>query len=200
MAIKPIHQRIFKKAEPFLHTRKNLIHTKIALRYALKLLKSEKGDEGVVIPAIILHDVGWNAIPEHLHLTAFGPNPSNPKLAKVHEVEGAKIAKAILEKLNYPPANVKEICQIIQGHDSRKRPLSWNDRMVKDADKLTRYSRKGMTIDLGRFQVPTGIHINFLEGKGEEWFLLLTSQKLAREEINRRRKEMIAVDKTSLTF
>jgi hypothetical protein len=121
-------------------------------------------------------------------------------LAKVHEVEGAKIAKAILEKLHYPPANVKEICQIIQGHDSRKRPISWNDRIVKDADKLTRYSRKGMTIDSGRFQVPTGIHINFLEGKVEEWFLLLTSQKLAREEINRRRKEMIAVDKTSLTF
>jgi hypothetical protein len=57
-----------------------------------------------------------------------------------------------------------------------------------------------MTIDLGRFQVPRGIHINFLEGKIEEWFLLPTSQKLAREEINRRRKEMIAVDKTSLTF
>ena len=200
MAIKPIHQEIFEKAKPFLHTRKNLIHTKIALRYALKLLKSEKGEGGIVIPAVLLHDVGWNAIPEHLHLTAFGPNPSNPKLAKVHEVEGAKIAKAILEKLHYPPANLKEICQIIQGHDSRKRPISWNDRIVKDADKLTRYSRKGMTIDLGRFQVPTGIHINFLEGKVEEWFLLLTSQKLAREEINRRRKEMIAVDKTSLTF
>ena len=103
MAIKPIHQKIFEKAKPFLHTRKNLIHTQIALRYALKLLKSEKGDEEVVIPAILLHDVGWNVIPEHLHLTAFGPNPSNPKLARVHEVEGAKIAKAILEKLHYPP-------------------------------------------------------------------------------------------------
>jgi hypothetical protein len=198
--MKRIYQKIFERAKPFLRTRKNLIHTKIALRYALKLLNHEKGEEEIAIPAIILHDVGWKTVPENLHLTAFGPNPSNPKLARVHEVEGAKIAKAILEKLHYPPANVKEICQIIQGHDSRKRPISWNDRIVKDADKLTRYSRKGMTIDLGRFQVPRGIHINFLEGKIEEWFLLPTSQKLAREEINRRRKEMIAVDKTSLTF
>jgi HD superfamily phosphodiesterase len=190
MAIKPIHQEIFEKAKPFLHTRKNLIHTKIALRYALKLLKSEKGDEEVVIPAVLLHDVGWNAIPEHLHLTAFGPNPSNPKLAKVHEVEGAKIAKAILEKLNYPHANVKEICQIIQGHDSRKRPLSWNDRIVKDADKLTRYSRKGMAIDSDRFRIPRTIHINFLEEQIEKWLFLPTSRKLAREEIDRRRKEM----------
>ena len=117
MAIKPIHQRIFKKAEPFLHTRKNLIHTKIALRYALKLLKSEKGDEEVVIPAVLLHDVGWNAIPEHLHLTAFGPNPSNPKLTRRHEVEGVKIAGVILEKLHYPPKKIKgvhtEVCQAI---------------------------------------------------------------------------------------
>ena len=91
MAIKPIYQKIFEKAKPFLRTRKNLIHTQIALRYALKLLKSEKGNEGVVIPAVILHDVGWSVIPEHLHLTAFGPNPTNPKLTKVHEVEGAKL-------------------------------------------------------------------------------------------------------------
>jgi HD superfamily phosphodiesterase len=191
MAIKPIHQEIFEKAKPFLHTRKNLIHTKIALRYALKLLKSEKGDEEVVIPTILLHDVGWNAIPEHLQLTAFGPNPSNPKLAKVHEVEGAKIAKAILEKLNYPPANVKEICQIIQGHDSRKRPLSWNDRIVKDADKLTRYSRKGMAIDLDRFHIPRREYLVFLEAIIDHWFLTPTAKRIAKREILLRKKDRL---------
>jgi hypothetical protein len=188
MAIKPTHQRIFKKAEPFLHTRKNLIHTKIALRYALKLLKSEKGNEGIVIPAIILHDVGWNAIPEHLHLTAFGPNPSNPKLAKVHEMKGAKIAKAILEELHYPSTNVKEICQIIQGHDSRKRPISSSDRIVKDADKLTRYSRKGMTIDLDRFQIPRKKYLNFLERIIDHWFLTPTGKEIAKKEIFLRKR------------
>ena len=191
MAIKPIHQEIFDKAKPFLRTRKNLIHTRIALRYALKLLKSEKGEEGIVIPAVLLHDVGWNAIPEHLHLTAFGPNPSNPKLVKVHEVEGAKIAKAFLEKLNYPPANVKEICQIIQGHDSRKRPLSWNDRIVKDADKLTRYSRKGMTIDLDRFHIPRREYLVFLEAIIGHWFLTPTAKRIAKREILLRKKDRL---------
>ena len=163
MAIKPTYQKIFEKAKPFLRTRKNLIHTQIALRYALKLLESEKGDEGVVIPAIILHDVGWSVIPERLHLTAFGPNPTNPELTKVHEVEGARIAEAILKKFNYPPRKIKEICQIIQGHDSRKRPLSWNDRMVKDSDKLWRYSRRGMEINLSRFHIPRRRYLAFLE-------------------------------------
>jgi len=188
MTIKPTYQKIFEKAKPFLRTRKNLIHTHIALRYALKLLKLEKGDQEVVIPAIILHDVGWSVVPEHLHLTAFGPNPTNPKLGKVHEVEGAKIAKAILKKSNYPPEKIKEICQIIQGHDSRKRPLSWNDRIVKDSDKLWRYSRRGMEIDLSRFRIPRQEYLVFLETVIDDWFLTPMAAEIARREISLRKR------------
>lgn len=189
MDIKPTYKKIYEHAKPFLRTRKNIIHTRIALRYAFKLLKSEKGDEGVVIPAIILHDVGWKAIPEHLHLTAYGPNPSNPKLARVHELEGGKIAKAILEKLHYPSVKVKEICHIIQGHDSRKRPISASDRIVKDGDKLTRYSRKGMAIDLGRFHIPRQEYLVFLEAIIDHWFLTPTAKRIAKREILLRKKE-----------
>ena len=189
MVIKPIHQKIFEKARPFLRTRKNLIHTRIALHYALKLLQSEKGDEDVVIPAVLLHDVGWKTVPSNLHLTAFGPNPSNPKLARVHELEGAKIAEAILKDLQYPSEKVKEVCRIIRGHDTRKRPISRNDRIVKDADKLWRYSRKGMAVDLDRFRVPRPIYLNFLEKIINEWFLTSTGRELAKREMISRRKE-----------
>ena len=188
MAIRPIYQKIFEKAKPFLRTRKNLIHTQIALGYALKLLKSEKGDEEVVIPAIILHDVGWSVVPEHLHLTAFGPNPTNPKLTRVHEVEGAKIAKAILKKFNYPPRKIREICQIIQGHDSRKRPLSWNDRIVKDSDKLWRYSRRGVTIDLRRFRISPQEYLVYLEAVIGDWFLTPMATEIAKKEISLRKR------------
>ncbi len=188
--MKPIYRKIYEQAKPYLQTRKNLIHTQNAFRYALKLLKQEKSDEEVVIPAVLLHDVGWKVIPENLHLTAFGPNPSNPKLARVHEIEGAKIAKKILEKLHYPSEKLDEICRIIRGHDSRKRPISKSDRIVKDADKLTRYHRKGMAIDSDRFQVPREIHIRFLEAQIEKWFFLPTSRRWAREEITQRRIEI----------
>lgn len=189
MAIKPIYQKIFEKAKPFLRTRENLNHTRMALQYGLKLLKSEKGDEGVVIPAIILHDVGWKAIPAHLHLTAFGPNPSNLKLARVHELEGEKIARAILGGLHYPSRQAKEICRIVQGHDSRKKPISRNDRIVKDADKLTRYSRRGMAIDLGWFHIPRQEYLLFLEAIIDRWFLTPTGRKIAWEEILLRKRE-----------
>jgi HD superfamily phosphodiesterase len=188
VVIKPIHQKIFEKAKPFLRTRKNLIHTRIALRYALRLLQSEKGDEDVVIPAVLLHDVGWKAIPEHLQLTAFGPNPSNPQLVRVHEVEGAEIAKTILKDSHYPSQKIREICLIIRGHDTRKRPISQNDRIVKDADKLSRYSRKGTAIDSDRFHIPRREYLIFLEAIIDYWFLTPTGREVARREISLRKR------------
>ncbi len=187
--MKRIYQRIFEHAKPYLRTRQNLVHTQIVLRYALKLLKVEKGTEEVVIPAVILHDVGWDAVPEHLHLTAFGPNLSNPRLARAHEVEGAKIARKILESLHYPPEKAKEICQIIRGHDTRNTPISRNDRIVKDSDKLFRYSQKGLAIDMDRFRISRISRLNFLENQVEKWFFLATSRQLATGELVRRRKE-----------
>ena len=187
--MKSIYQKIFERAKPFLRTRQNLIHTKIALRYAITLLKKVKGDEEVVVPAILLHDVGWKVVPEHLQLTAFGPNQSNHQAARLHEVEGAKMAGKILEALHYPPEKVKEISRIVQGHDSRKRSISRNDRIVKDADKLFRYSRKGTAIDVNRFHMHRGDYLSYLERHLEEWFFLSASRQLAREELAQRRRE-----------
>ena len=189
LRIKPVYQKIFERAKPFLRTRKNVIHTKIALQYALKLLKEETGDDKIVIPGILLHDVGWKMVPEPLQLTAFGPNASNPELVRMHELEGAKIARNILEQLHYSPKKVKEICDIVRGHDSRKRPISRNDLLVKDSDKLFRYSRKGISLYSDIFQITEKTYIRYLEGKIDQWFFLPTSRKLAREEMARRRKE-----------
>lgn len=187
--MKPIYQKILERAKPFLRTRKNLIHTQIALRYALKLLKTVKADDEIVVPAILLHDVGWKAVPEPLQLTAFGPNRSNPQAARLHEVEGAKMARKILEGLHYRPERVNEICRIIRGHDSRKKSISRNDQIVKDADKLFRYSRKGMAIDVNRFRIRRGDYLSYLERNIERWFFLAASRQRAREELAQRRRE-----------
>jgi HD superfamily phosphodiesterase len=158
----------------------------------LELLPSEKGDEDVVIPAVLLHDVGWMTIPPNLQLTAFGPNPSNPKLVRVHEVEVAKIAEDILKDLQYPSQKIKEISRIIWGHDTRKRPISRNDRIVKDADKLWRYSRKGVATDIDRFHVPRSIYLRSLEKIINEWFLTQTAREIAKREMISRRREKIS--------
>ena len=146
--MKPVFKKIRQLAKPYLDTRHNDVHTDISTQLAFELLEREGGDEDIVIPAIILHDTGWKKVPAKLQLKAFGPKASKPELNRLHEVEGVKIAEDILSKLNYDAGKSKCIVEIIDGHDSRLKPLSLYDMIVKDADKLWRYSKSGFYIDI----------------------------------------------------
>ena len=131
-----IYGKIFKLAGPYLDTRDNDLHTRIAYSFALKLLEAEGGDEKIVIPAVLLHDVGWKTVPEELQLKAFGPGRNDLEINRIHEVEGAKIARELLQQAGYDPELVDQIVEIILEHDSRHEAISHNDALVKDSDKL----------------------------------------------------------------
>jgi hypothetical protein len=66
-----------------------------------------------------------------------------PELRRLHEVEGVAIAEKILSELGYNEHLSKQICEIIDGHDTTKEARSLNDSIVKDADKLWRFTRHG---------------------------------------------------------
>jgi HD superfamily phosphodiesterase len=190
--MKEIFQKIHRLADPYLDTRSNDIHTNISIDFAFKLLKEEGGDEGIVIPGIILHDVGWKTVPEELQLTAFGPKATSKELNRKHELEGKNIAKEILETVNYDKYKIEEILEIIVGHDSRLEPISLNDKIVKDADKLWRYSKEGFYIDIDRFEQTIQEGIDMIKSPLEEWFFTDTAREMAREEIKNRLEEQEA--------
>lgn len=173
---------IFRLAEPYLQTRDNELHTRIAYSFALKLLDAEGGDPEVVLPAVMLHDLGWMTIPEDLQLKAFGPRENDMELNRRHEVEGARIAGEILEQVGYDPKRREEIVNIILGHDSRKEPLSLNDAVVKDSDKLWRFSKEALEVDPKRFGIDPGVHTVWLGQQIAKWFLTETAKRLALEE------------------
>ena len=175
-------EKIYQLAKLFLDTRDNDIHTRIAYSFACRLLEAEGGNEDVVLPAILLHDVGWKSVPEELHLKAFGPGENDMIINRVHEVEGAKTAKRILEEVNHDPYLTEEIVAIILEHDSRREALSVNDAIVKDSDKLWRFSKEALEIDPNRFGIPPAIHAKWLKLQIEDWFLTETAKKIAREE------------------
>ena len=187
--MKRIFEKIWELAEPYLNTRDNNTHTRISVRLAYQLLEKEAGDPAIVIPAIILHDVGWKAIPENLHLEAFGPKATSPELNRVHEVEGVRIAKEILEQVQYDHRKIKEILEIIDGHDSREEPLSLNDKLVKDADKLSRYDKEMFHVDIRRYNHTYEEQLNRLRSHLEEWFFTTSAKKIARKELKNRLKE-----------
>jgi len=177
-----IYGKIYRLAGPYLDTRENDLHTRIAYSFALKLLEAERGDEKIVIPAVLLHDVGWKTIPEELQLKAFGPGKYNLEINRIHEVEGAKIARDLLRQAGYDPALVDQIAEIILGHDSRQEAISHNDALVKDSDKLWRFSREAIRIDPRRFRVDSVAHVVWLGRQIDGWFLTATGKNMALAE------------------
>ena len=187
--MKPVFEKIRQLSKPFLDTRYNDVHTAVSTRLAYELLEREGGDEDIVIPAILLHDTGWKRVAAELHLKAFGPKATRPELNRLHETEGVKIAKEILQKLKYDAPKIKKILEIIDGHDSRTKPVSLNDMIVKDADKLWRYSKSGFNIDLERFGELQEEGLERLRCNLSGWFYTATAKEMAAEKLSRREKE-----------
>lgn len=180
---------LWRLAEPYLNTRANDIHTRISVDFAYELLKREGGDERIVIPAMILHDVGWKRVPEDRQVGAFGPYAKSREVNRIHETEGASIAASILKELGYEEDEIREIAAIIEGHDSREAAISLNDMLVKDADKLFRYSREGFQIDVVRFNRTVEQELRRLRFSIEKWFFTYSAREIARQELEERVKE-----------
>jgi HD superfamily phosphodiesterase len=187
--MKPIFEKLWQAAQIYLDTRVNDEHTKISIRYAFELMEQEGGDGNIVIPAVILHDVGWKKVPVDLQLQAFGPKAKNSGLNRTHEVEGVKIARNILKQVGYDNTKAKEILEIIDGHDSRKSACSLNDQLVKDADKLWRFSKLGFWTDLERFEETFDESLFRLKNNIAKWFFTNTAKEIAAAEIKKRASE-----------
>lgn len=135
---------VWEAARVYLDVRSNDEHTLFSYYWAKQLLDFyPDADEDVVLPAILLHDTGWKKIPIEKVLESFGPNMKYPELRRQHEVEGVAIAREKLTELGYNEHHINQICDIIDGHDTTKEARSLNDSLLKDSDKLWRFTRHG---------------------------------------------------------
>jgi len=179
--------KIFQLAKPYLTVRNNEYHTRSAITFALRLLEIVGGDRDIVIPAVILHDTGYDSLSEDLISRAWGPQKER-HITRMHEQEGAKIAASVLRDVDYDPSKTAEILQIIDGHDTRHAALSINDQIVRDADKLTRYA-KDLASWVPFFSSTPLEGAARLERLIDEWFFLPVSKEIARAELAQRRLE-----------
>jgi HD domain len=156
--------KIWQAALPYLDVRSNDAHTLYAYALLQRLLEfTPEGEADVVLPAILLHDTGWKMIPADKILHAFGPNNKYPELTRQHELEGVKIATTILQNLDYPTVLIEKITAIIDGHDTTKIARSTNDALMKEADKLWRYTPHGISTIQGWFNISESEVLDILE-------------------------------------
>jgi HD superfamily phosphodiesterase len=141
----PLLAGLWEDAKGYLQVRSNDAHTLYALSLANTLASHHPdADLAVVLPAILLHDIGWSSVAPDLVLSAIAPGGGNKQLVLQHEKEGARLAQELLAKHGVGPDVIERISFIIDGHDSRKESTSLEDSLVKDADKLWRLTPHGI--------------------------------------------------------
>ena len=185
--------RLFREAEPYLAVRGDLSHARVSHQYAVTLMNEEGGDRRIVEPAVILHDVGWSSLEPYQIKAAFGVKAHSreaEKLNRVHELEGASTARRILLSLDYALPFIEEITSIIARHDSGKETRSLEEALVKDADKLWRFSKIGFKMEIERQGLEAREYCEFLKVQYGGWFFTSKALMLAREELEKRAKEI----------
>jgi HD superfamily phosphodiesterase len=177
-------------AEPYWQTRSNEIHVPGSFELAQRLLAEHpEADADVVLPAILLHDCGYFLVPEEDHLKGLAGAPVGwePDITRRHEIEGARLAGEILARVGYDPARTALIQEIIDGHDSRAEAVSLEDALVKDADKLWRYTESGVRVCHEWMDRSPEDFMDFVESRIDTWLLTDAGRVLARETLARSR-------------
>lgn len=153
----PLLGEIWGQARSLLAIRDNDAHTLYSLALAAALLDERlDADPAVVLPAMMLHDIGWSQVETKLVLSAIAPGGGRPDLVLLHEKEGARLAAEILNSLGVDTLAAEQIITIIDGHDSRLHALNPNDEIVKDADKLWRLTPHGLDTVMEWFGLQRG--------------------------------------------
>jgi HD domain len=140
---------VWRAAEPYMRARKNDVHIPLSFDWAARLLDHfPEADVDVCLLAILLHDIGWYAIDMET-IIAEGFRSENILQSDVryrHEAEGVRLAVPVLQQTGWSADIIAQVCEIIDGHDTRPDPRHLNDRIVRDADKLWRYDLTGTSV------------------------------------------------------
>ena len=110
--MKQIYEDIWKLAKSYYEKGRpmDIDHIEWMMKDAFLVCQKENLDDSLLLPLVILHDVGYAEVPKE--------NPFKLNLRKAHMEAGAKIARRILQKLNYPKDKIEKIEYYVSVHDN----------------------------------------------------------------------------------
>lgn len=141
---------IWHAAFPYQDARNDKGHAFVVTNYAQQLCRDIGCNSKVVVPAAILHDIGWSQLASVERMLIFDksvPADKRLQLRHRHQDESVKLAEIILRELNYQTHLIPEILEIISQHDTREGFISDNEGAMRDADKLWRFDAYGFLND-----------------------------------------------------
>ena len=189
-----IYEQIIEACQPYWTVRDNDIHIPESYAFAKRLLTHyPDADALIVLPAILMHDNGYANVPPETLFAGLTDAPVgfDADITRLHEIEGAKIAREILTKLDFDATRIDTICEIIDGHDSRKHALSLEDKLVKDSDKLWRFTAVAARVAGAGWMGKEPLEfLDYCLSKVDGWMFTEEAVLMARESANIARREL----------
>ncbi|WP_417555276.1 HD domain-containing protein [Microbacterium sp.] len=129
-------------------SRQNDIHLPISYAFAERLCSAHpEADALVVRVAILLHDTGWARVDQDRIISeGFAGDWRRADVRFEHERHGCDIAREVLPPLGYDDEFIARVTAIIDGHDTRQESYSIEDTLVRDADRLWRFTATGIAL------------------------------------------------------
>ena len=168
-------------------TRANDIHLPISFAFAERLCDAyPQADALVVRVAILLHDTGWARVDERRILDeGFTGDWRRADVRFEHERHGCDIAREVLPPLGYDDEFVTRVTDIIDGHDTRAQSLSLEDSLVRDADRLWRFTPAGIALASGWFGLTPADYCRRLRSEIVPELLTEAAVQMADAELSR---------------
>jgi putative nucleotidyltransferase with HDIG domain len=163
-------------------------HALVVTKFAGRLCKKLDADKSIVIPAAILHDMGYYGMDKELITRLMEgklPLEMAKKIKEQHMERGEKFAEKILKDANYESKLIEIIVRIIKNHDSDKECFCIEEKIVRDADKLWRFSDLGFEVDVKRRNITREKWLEYLEGNISKkgYFQTKEARKIAKKEL-----------------
>lgn len=134
----PKHKQIWEKAVELLTgigKKDYVLHCKMVTRAMQDIIKGEGGDENIMIPAAMLHDIGLSKIPKE----QWFPKTKEEKdeYERLHIELAGDVIPAILSPIGYSEDEIKEVLYIAQSHKSKDPQGDARVACMVDADNLS---------------------------------------------------------------
>jgi hypothetical protein len=195
-SIEAVYAEIKEKSKPYWNIRMSDVHLEEVLKISekLRLLPDYKRKikREVYMPALIMHDNGWSAVPVENIQKEFDGRLSQAEKdnnRNEHQKAGVDYGRKILDEVSYFPEYRQEILHIIETHDTKSKPKTLNEQHVRECDRLWRVSKTGFAIDLQRMnKTPSELYFS-LKGKIDSLMYSSSGKTLFESELNERKKE-----------
>lgn len=144
--MKQIYQCIWDLAKPYYLKGRpmDVAHIEWMVEVALRIAQDEGLDESLLLPLVILHDVGYSKVKDVVEADYYQLD-----VRRFHMDEGAKIARQILKEVDYPEHKIDKVVYYISVHDNwayGEVDLYMDDPVLgtfKDLDYIWLYTKEG---------------------------------------------------------